>query len=113
MVANPPTRLLSNGHSSGYTLTTVTSERKGERFQSLVRPTTKAVKDKPHRNVRKNNFTACGRRAAARVLHGEIKVAIPETLCKTWIVFSDEHSAMHVPNRATAVETRSPYFKRS
>ena len=31
---------------------TVTSVRKGERFRSLVRLSTKAVKDKPYRNVR-------------------------------------------------------------
>ena len=37
----------------------------------------------------------------------EIKVVIPEMLCKTRIVLSDEHSAMSVPNRATADETRS------
>lgn len=29
------------------------------------------------------------------------------TLCKTRIVFGDEHSAMSVPNRTTAVETGS------
>ncbi len=53
MVADPPTRLITNGHSSGNTLAKTKSERKGERFRSLVRPITKAVKDKPYRNVRK------------------------------------------------------------
>ncbi|MEG4147682.1 hypothetical protein [Microcoleus sp. Pol12B5] len=32
-------------------------------------------------------------------------------LCKTPIVFDDEYSAMKIPNRATANETRSPNYK--
>ncbi|MEG5159786.1 hypothetical protein QUB37_04960 [Microcoleus sp. AT3-A2] len=31
-------------------------------------------------------------------------------LCKTPIVFDDEYSAMNIPNRATANETRSPNY---
>ena len=31
-------------------------------------------------------------------------------LCKTWIVLSDEYSAMDIPNRATANETRSLHY---
>ena len=53
LVADPLTRLITKGHSSGSTLTKSKSERKEERFRSLVRSYTKAVKDKPHRNVRK------------------------------------------------------------
>ena len=53
MVADPLTRLITNGYSSGNTLAKTKSERKEERFRSLVRPITKAVKDKPDRNVRK------------------------------------------------------------
>ncbi len=53
MVADPLTRLITNGHSSSNMLTKSKSERKEERFWSLVRPITKAVKDKPYRNVRK------------------------------------------------------------
>ncbi len=53
MVDDPPTRLVTNGYSSGSTLAKTKSERKGERFRSLVRPITKAVKDNPYRNVRK------------------------------------------------------------
>ena len=34
-----------------------------------------------------------------------------EMLCKTPIVFDDEYSAMNIPNRATANETRSPNYK--
>jgi hypothetical protein len=33
-----------------------------------------------------------------------------EMLCKTPIVFDDEYSAMNIPNRATANETRSPNY---
>src|SRR4028118_1443966 len=33
-------------------------------------------------------------------------------LCKTWIVLSDEYSAMDIPNRATANETRSLHAHR-
>ncbi len=60
MVADPPTRLITNGYSSGKTLAKTKSERKGKRFRSLVRPYTKAVKDKPHRNVRKRYTPAEG-----------------------------------------------------
>jgi len=31
-------------------------------------------------------------------------------LCQTRIVFGDEYSAMNIPNRATANETRSPNY---
>ena len=34
-----------------------------------------------------------------------------EMLCKTPIVFDDKYSAMNIPNRATANETRSPNYK--
>ncbi len=70
LVADPLTRLITNGHSSranaSYLLIKVIREpssksvRKEERFRSLVRPITKAVKDKPHRNVRKNNLLPAG-----------------------------------------------------
>jgi len=33
-----------------------------------------------------------------------------EMLCQTRIVFGDEYSAMNIPNRATANETRSPNY---
>ena len=82
------------------------SVRKGERVDRWLVRLRPAVKDKPSLLYGKT-ITACGRRAAARVLHGEIKVAIPEMLYKTWIVLSDEHSIMSVPNRATANETRN------
>jgi hypothetical protein len=67
MVDDPPTRLTTNGHSSGKTLTKNKSERKGERLRSLVRLSTKAVKEKPYRGVHESNKTVCGRRTAARV----------------------------------------------
>ena len=53
MVADPLTRLITNGYSSSNMLAKTKSERKEKRFRSLVRPITKAVKDKPYRNVRK------------------------------------------------------------
>lgn len=68
MVVDPPTRLITNGHSSGSTLTKSKSVRKGENLGhwfARLRPT---VKNKPHRGVRESNKTVCGRRTATRVL---------------------------------------------
>ena len=43
-------------------------------------------------------------------LRGDKGRKSPEMLCKTPIVFDDEYSAMNIPNRATANETRSPNY---
>jgi hypothetical protein len=39
-----------------------------------------------------------GNRVSAWVPYEGIKAAKPERLCKTWIVLSDEYSAMDIPN---------------
>ena len=57
-------------------------------------------------------FFALGNRVCAWVPYEGIKAATPEMLCKTWIVLSDEYSAMDIPNRATANETRSLHAHR-
>jgi hypothetical protein len=104
MVVDPPTRLITNGHSSSNMLTKSKSVRKGERFRSLVRcGYVLAVKDKPHRNVRVRNKTTCGRRVAAWVPYRGINLARGEMPCKTITGFSS--GLAKVPNVATANET--------
>ena len=84
MVADPPTRLITNGHSSGSTLTKSRSVSKGERPRSLVRRVTSyGKKSATQRCTRKQSN--CLRKAdgGAGSLHEEINSANRETLCQT------------------------------
>jgi hypothetical protein len=83
-------------------------ERKGERtdrWLGLARPTIKYNPSLLYKNsfcLGKQGFCVGSRRR-------DKGCKSPEMVCKTRIVFSDEYSAMDIPNRATANETRSLY----
>ena len=83
-------------------------ERKGERtnrWLGLARPT---IKYNPSL-LYENSFCPGKQGFCVGSLRRDKGCKSPEMLCKTRIVFSDEYSAMDIPNRATANETRSLY----
>src|SRR4028118_518002 len=83
-------------------------QRKGERtdrWLGLARPIIKY-----NRSLLYENSFCLGKQGFCVGSLGRDKgCKSPEMLCKTRIVFSDEYSAMDIPNRAIANETRSLY----
>src|SRR4028119_562344 len=109
MVATPPARLQTTGYSSSNMLGLgQQTARKGERtdrWLGLARP---IIKYNPSL-LYENSFCLGKQGFCVGSLRRDKGCKSPEMVCKTRIVFSDEYSAMDIPNRAIANETRSLY----